>query len=84
MELLNCNATCDTRMRTSFEVARGRDGVGWDVVSDSEVWAGPRLWRSQACIVGGREGNAISRADQGGKLVGRKLVKKCFLNGGGG
>ncbi len=43
--------------------------------------AGPRRWRSQACIVGGSEGDAISGVDWGGCL--EKLVKVCFESSGG-
>lgn len=38
--------------------------MGWDVASSSEVRAGPRHCRSQACIVGGSEGDAISGVDE--------------------
>jgi len=40
------------------------------------VLAGPRRRRSQACIVGGIEGDAISGVDWGG--VWRKGVRVCF------
>ena len=77
VSLLNCNATCDTRINTSSEDARGSEGVGCDVVSSNEVRAGPRLWRSQACIVGGSERDAILWPIGWG-MVWSKLVKMCF------
>jgi hypothetical protein len=44
------------------------------------VQAGPRRWRSQACIVGGSEGDAISGVDLGSCL--EELVKVCFESSG--
>ena len=43
--------------------------------------AGPRRWRSQACIVGGSGGDAISGVDWG--VCFEELVKVCFESSGG-
>lgn len=60
ISLLNCKATCDTRIRISTEDELGSEGVGYDIASSNEVREGPRRRRSQACIVGGIERDAIS------------------------
>jgi hypothetical protein len=39
--------------------------MGYDVASSSDVRAGPRRLRSQACIVVGSEGDAINEVDLG-------------------
>jgi hypothetical protein len=53
ISVLNCNDTCDTRIRTSDDEAAGIAGVGWSETSLSVVFAGPRRERTQARMVGG-------------------------------